>query len=363
MAKTPRKKSKQNRGTGMSMGIWSALVHALEGGPPGKSQVELAKELDKTKRHIQRYLRQARARGLSIKEERMVAEHNLLRYCVKPGTGGHPLLLNDAEITSLKLAHQLLEPLTGTHLHDSFNSILAKVDPLVPAETLDKLNAAHTRIYVRRPGHTDYAAFRATIHILEEAIHQQRRVAITYRRLGQADTFETTLDPYSLVYYEEELYVVGRSGHADALRVFKVSRIESAAKTEGTFSTPNDFDVEQHFKGSFGIFMHGHEHARTWVRVRFTGMAAQQVTEHRYHYSQELELVSEEPPLFDTKSSSPGTVEATFRLADVTELKRWIRTFGDQAEVLGPPWLRAEIRAELARALNVYEETASCSAL
>ena len=80
----------------------------------------------------------------------------------------------------------------------------------------------------------------------------------------------------------------------------------------------------------------------TEVRIRFSAEAARYITEHRWHHSQQLE---EQPD---------GSVIVRLELADLTEVKSWVLSFGSQAEVLAPEILRTAIREEVQSLLTVY---------
>ena len=83
-------------------------------------------------------------------------------------------------------------------------------------------------------------------------------------------------------------------------------------------------------KSALGIFR-GKE---TEVRIRFRPSAAPFIAEREWHETQEL------------ASENDGSVVLTMRVADTLELRRWVMSFGSEAEVLEPDSLRQEIRNE-----------------
>ena len=70
------------------------------------------------------------------------------------------------------------------------------------------------------------------------------------------------------------------------------------------------------------------------MRVRFRPSAAPFITEREWHETQELEREDD------------GSVVLAMRVADTLELRRWVLSFGSEAEVLEPESLRVEIRNE-----------------
>ena len=82
---------------------------------------------------------------------------------------------------------------------------------------------------------------------LEGAISKQRTVKFEYWSISRDDHAERTLNPYALYNDRGKWYVVGRDLDRDALRTFRVSRIEGdikfATRRERDFRPPSDFDV------------------------------------------------------------------------------------------------------------------------
>jgi proteasome accessory factor C len=82
---------------------------------------------------------------------------------------------------------------------------------------------------------------------LEGAISKQRTVKFDYWSISRDEHSERTLNPYALYNDRGKWYVVGRDLDRDALRTFRVSRIEGdikfATRRERDFRPPTDFDV------------------------------------------------------------------------------------------------------------------------
>ena len=264
-----------------------------------------------------------------------------------------PLVLSLTEAVSLHLAQRLFTPLAGTHFSDGLDSILDKIRSLVPAKALDYFAELDETIYVRRVGLTDYSTYAGTIHTLAEAARTERSVQLTYRALWRGEEYTTLCDPYGLVYYDGDLFLVGHSHRAQATRMFKVTRITELDETAQAFERPPGFSLERHFRDSFGITQTGGEPVE--IEVKFTGPVAALVEERLWHESQHLSWLPTEETLFEEAPDEPEALIATFRLADTVEFKRWIKGFGDRAEVLKPDRLRQEMQEELLAAAKQYE--------
>jgi predicted DNA-binding transcriptional regulator YafY len=106
------------------------------------------------------------------------------------------------------------------------------------------------RVEVRDP---DYSAdMPGRLAKLEGAISKQRTVKFDYWSISRDAHAERTLNPYALYNDRGKWYVVGRDLDRDAIRTFRVSRIEGdikfATRRERDFRLPTDFDVSE-FRG------------------------------------------------------------------------------------------------------------------
>jgi predicted DNA-binding transcriptional regulator YafY len=313
---------------------------------------QLAEEFDVSERTIQRDFEILEEVGFPIGHEE--DEHGK-RFWRMPAdffrTG--PLVLSLTEAVSLHLADRLFTPLAGTHFAEGLQAVLAKVRSSVPVQALDYFAELDETIHVRRIGTTDYSRQADTIRTISDAAREETTVAITYRSLWRGEQYTTRFDPYGMVYYGGDLFAVGRSHRADAVRVLKVTRVLAAEPTTERFTRPADFSLEQTFRDSFGITQSGHTPVE--VVAKFYGPVAGLVEERLWHESQQLQWLPAEDTLFERPPDEPDTLLATFRLANMVEFKQWIRGFGDQAEVLRPDWLRREMTAELQATLRRYE--------
>src|ERR1700749_4459216 len=81
---------------------------------------------------------------------------------------------------------------------------------------------------------------------IETAIFRRKTVVFDYYTMERDDHGTRRVDPYQLLFQGGQFYVVGRSHERDAIRVFRLSRIQGkvgyATKAEHDFQRPSDFD-------------------------------------------------------------------------------------------------------------------------
>jgi len=328
------------------------LLQRLQTRGEGIPLRDLAEEFGVSERTIQRDFEVLQELGFPIDHQ---DDESGKRYWRMPHdffrTG--PLVLSLTEALSLHLAQRLIEPLAGTHFAEGLGTVLQKIRGLVPQRALDHFAGLDEVLHVRPGGETDYSAHAGTIRALADAVRTGRTVQMTYRSLWRGEEYETRCDPYGLVYYEGDLFLVGHSRRAGAIRLFKVTRIAQVVETDARFDRPEDFRLEEHFRGTFGISRTAREPVE--IVVRFTGSVAALVEERIWHESQRLSWLPAEDALFAGATEQPEVLIATFRLSDTVEFQRWVLGFGHQAEVLKPEWLRRELGEELAAAARLYE--------
>jgi proteasome accessory factor C len=107
-----------------------------------------------------------------------------------------------------------------------------------PTETAGRVEVLDPDYSIEMPGR---------LAKLEGAISKQRTVKFDYWSISRDDHSERTLNPYALYNDRGKWYVVGRDLDREALRTFRVSRIEGdikfATRRERDFRPPSDFDV------------------------------------------------------------------------------------------------------------------------
>lgn len=329
------------------------LLQVLQRRGVGLSLRELTDEFGVSERTVQRDFELLQEVGFPIEFEEDEFGKRYWRL-PKDYLTTAPFILSLTEAISLHLAGHLFAPLAGTQFAQGLQALLAKIRSQIPARALDYFCELDEMFYVRRIGLTDYSRHAGVIEVLTEAARTAQTVDVSYQSLWRGDDYQTQFDPYGLVFFEGDLFAVGRSHRAEAIRVFKISRIGSATMTDEPFERPANFSLADYFQSSFGVVQASGEPVE--IEVYFHGPAAALVEERIWHESQKLEWLPAEQTLFEPHADDTGPLRATFSLSNVVEFKRWLKGFGEMAEVTRPGWLRAEIRDDLLVAAERYRD-------
>ncbi|HEX5982744.1 MAG TPA: WYL domain-containing protein [Solirubrobacterales bacterium] len=177
---------------------------------------------------------------------------------------------------------------------------------------------------------------------IETAISRRKTIEFTYYTMERGETEKRKVDPYHLVFRGGQFYLIGHSHERDAVRVFRLSRIQGkvgyASKAEHDFSPPEDFDRRDY--GSRADWQLGETRgtAKIFVRERIAWLIERD-------YSSYGELRSAKK-----SDGAPGkgrVFETDY--ASERELIAWVLRWRQNAQVLAPDDLReeAEKRREL----------------
>jgi predicted DNA-binding transcriptional regulator YafY len=189
------------------------------------------------------------------------------------------------------------------------------------------------RVRVSAPDYSPELASR--LSKLEAAISKQRTIRFSYRSPLRDKATERVLNPYALRLDEGIWYVIGHDLDRDAVRTFRVSRLQSdirfATRRERDFRLPADFDVEQH------------RVPRPWQIGETVGRARIAVAGDTAWWVRRT--------LSDAGTLDDGVFETDF--AQLGPLVGWILRQNGRATPLEP----AELRNHVAAALTRLRET------
>jgi proteasome accessory factor BC len=175
---------------------------------------------------------------------------------------------------------------------------------------------------------------------IETAISRRKTIEFTYFTMERGETEKRKVDPYHLVFRAGQFYLIGHSHERDAVRVFRLSRIQGkvgyASKAEHDFSPPEDFDRRDY--GSRADWQLGETKgtAKIFVRERIAWLI-----ERDFGAYGELRAAKKADG-----APGKGRVFETSYASD-RELIAWVLRWRANAEVLAPDDLRKEAEARV----------------
>ncbi len=174
---------------------------------------------------------------------------------------------------------------------------------------------------------------------VETAIFRRKTITFEYHSLERDEVGERKVDPYQLLFQGGQFYLVGYAHERGALRVFRLTRMRGkvgyASKAEHDFQRPPGFDPRVYANRIQWQFGEPVGTAEVWIAERI----AWQVERHFGRYGEVRPA--------DTNGGAAHRVFAT-PYADARQLIAWVLGLGENARVLGPPTLLAELQERVA---------------
>ncbi len=193
--------------------------------------------------------------------------------------------------------------------------------------------------------------------IFMKAIKENKVVEMTYQKFGDPAPKTFKVEPYLLKVSNRRWYVVVRALHyveendrlkkehkldelKDTIRVYALDRVKSIEILDEKCKPNNDFDPDEYFDGSVGVYTGGASKQK--VLIRAYDKTIDYMETLPFHHSQKIESKTADYTDFSM------VVRPTF------DFKQLILQQGDQVEVLSPESLRNEIKEMIENMLKRY---------
>jgi len=309
------------------------IILLLRRNRDGLTEQEIAERLNYERRTTNNYLRELEMQGWLYKDGQywilLPSDRLVLR----------PIELKPEEAMVLYLAARLFVKQSDKR-NEAAELMLERLAEILTSDVgLEQDLYEAARALSRRPQQPDYEnVFRTVMR----GYLYRRKVQIVYHPY-RGKSFETVFSPYLL---EPSgigfaTYAIGYSSLVNALRTYKVERIEEASLTRDEYEVPADFPGLQLLNNAWSIF---YGDTTTRVVLRFHPDVVRRVQETNWHPSQQIEWDEE----------LPGYLRLAVEVADTTDLTPWIRGWGANCEVLEPASLRRDLSREVRRMAEMY---------
>ena len=267
--------------------------------------------------------------------------HKGTYWLTEPVTDLPLVSLSQGEVLAIYFADKVLRQYRGTPFEADLESAFGKIQDLLPEDV--KVSPSRLDDYLSLdlgPLYTpDAAVFRSVL----SALRLRRRALVRYRSLSAGRTTDRRIHPYHVFNMRGNWYVAAWDERRQEVRDFAIHRIRRVTLTTDGFEVPRGFDFRKYMAETFGI----EKGARpVEVTVRFAPRQARWIRERRWHRSARMQ------------ESLDGSLNLRLRVADTSELRRWVMQFGSEAEVLSPPSLRRAIADDLRAAGAAYRDGA-----
>jgi proteasome accessory factor B len=173
-----------------------------------------------------------------------------------------------------------------------------------------------------------------------KALNERRIISVRYYTGYSGVESDREIDVYHIRNYHGDWYIVGYCHREKELRIFAVSRIRKIKLTNRYFEVPEDFDVKEFFKGSFGIY----ESKKNYkIKLKIMNESVRYIQEKEWHSSQKI------------KKMKDGSIVMELSLNSLAEIFVWVLALGADCKVLEPKELREMVVEEMKKAVQNYK--------
>jgi predicted DNA-binding transcriptional regulator YafY len=265
-------------------------------------------------------------------------DHHEGTYKLTEPIGSLPLVsLSQGELMAIFFAEKVLRQYRGTPFEADLASAFQKMQELLPEEVRASPESldAYLSLDLGPVSAPEAAVFREVL----SAYRQRRRALIRYRSLSSGRTTDRRIHPYHVFNLRGHWYVAAWDENRKAVRDFAIHRIRRVTITTDGFQIPRGFDFRKYMADTFGIEKGGRP---VEVAIRFASRQAPWIRERKWHRSARIQ------------EELDGGLVLRLKVAETSELRRWILQFGSEAEVLSPAPLRQALEKDLSAAMAAY---------
>ena len=158
--------------------------------------------------------------------------------------------------------------------------ILEAFDTFNALNISDRLSN-HIHFEKRRPQGTE------NLYGLLHAIKNQVQIKFTYQKYWEDELTQRQVEPYALKEFKNRWYVLAKDLNDKKVKSFALDRLTALEITKIKFQLPINFDVNEHFKYSFGIISPNEDEPQE-VILSFTPFQGKYIKSLPLHESQQV---------------------------------------------------------------------------
>lgn len=188
----------------------------------------------------------------------------------------------------------------------------------------------------------DVPSAREFLATVIDALKEYHQIKFTYQPYSRLNaTPDVVVEPYFLKIFRQRWYVTGRNVKEDKVKTYALDRMKDVVVLQEEFEIPEDFDVEEYTKYSYGIVFSQGEVKN--VAIKTDARQAKYLRALPLHSSQQ-EMIHDSYSIFN------------YRLRITPDFVEELLSHGSSITVMEPPELRAMIVTSLEESLANYKK-------
>ena len=180
-----------------------------------------------------------------------------------------------------------------------------------------------------------------------EAMTDCHEMIIEYKKYSSTSSERLTIRPYAVKESLKRWYIIAYCVEREGLRIYGLDRVQNLEISGNTFKMPGNFDVDELFATSFGIYLPSEKGER--ITFRTTSKEAAYIRDLPLHSTQTEESKDEEHVIFSifvSARDNNGRIH--------NDMLMEFCKYGSRIEILSPQDIRNAVAEELAKASSLY---------
>lgn len=237
------------------------------------------------------------------------------------------------ELIALYFIRSNRQMFKGTEIERNINAAFEKLNAFVPEGLAERLDKVKTLFVASSKFSKDYSDKEEIIEQLTDAIFRQRTCQVEYHSFMDDRCKQFLIDPLRFFERDGGLYLFVRATAYNHIRTLAVERINQITPTGETFVQPDDFDPDAMLEEAFSM-VYGEP---VEVEITFSAEVAKYIRERQWAKEQNITDLPD------------GSINLEMNTSGWFDVKKWVLSFGEDAELVKPLEMRAEL-AETAKA-------------
>lgn len=267
-------------------------------------------------------------------------ENKTRYYQIKPGRKSPDIALSIESLQHLVLCRDIVRNLLPKPIQEEIKRTIGAASVLLGGSK-DDPGLSGSFAEARGKGTIDYTPHQKTLETIQRAMRERRICRIKYAAQLGGPVKVFSMAPIRLVAFREALYVRGHLLDPRGRATHKKPATLAIHRIHGTeLMTPWERPLpecdDDHF---FGFAFH----APLSVRIKFSPEAATYVSERTWSAEQQIQ------------TRKDGSIVLRLSTTSRPELLSWVMSFGKEAELLSPAFLRRELSNMLSDTLQRYK--------
>jgi len=284
-------------------------------------------------RTVQRDIRLLRAAGINLKSSKGIIKlvDNIKNLEISLSSEEKKLVLLSLELsekylspafsdTIMKLKEKLTESLKEESIYTEYVDEISTYTILSPK--FEKLN------------HKIFAK-------IESAILRGKCIKILYSNPKKGED-ELLFEPYKIIYSDEHWFIFGKVRDRNFETFLRISRIKTLEITQESFLKPNSKSLNEKLKYVWGTHYSNYEPVE--IKIKFSKDVAQKIKDTLRHPTQSIEHLKD------------GNIIYTIKVLGYREIMSWTLSWGKDAEIISPEWIRERIKNEIKKMIRIYND-------